>query len=159
MADLKREFWDRIEDVHSGMLGIKGHGRLVPMSPQTDDDVPGAVWFITAKQTELARSVATGPQEAQFVVANDKNGLWADIDGTLEHSKDREALDEVWNFVADAWFEGGKHDDDVVLLKFTPTSGEVSISDGGGAKFLYEIAKAHVTDEKPDQGEQGPVSF
>ncbi|QXT39347.1 pyridoxamine 5'-phosphate oxidase family protein [Gymnodinialimonas ceratoperidinii] len=159
MADLKREFWDRVEDVHSGMLGIKGQGRLVPMSPQIDDDVPGAVWFITAKGTDLAKGVESGPRDAQFVVANDSEGLWADIDGTLERSTDREALDEVWNFVADAWFEGGKHDPDVCLLKFTPASGEVSITEGGGAKFLYEIAKAHVTDQKPDEGEQGPVTF
>ncbi|MBY4894996.1 pyridoxamine 5'-phosphate oxidase family protein [Rhodobacteraceae bacterium N5(2021)] len=159
MADLKHEFWDRIEDIRSGMLGIKGQGRLVPMSPQVDDDVPGAIWFITAKGTGLANGVAAGPQPAQFVVSDDGEGLYADIDGMLEHSTDREALDEVWSFVADAWFDGGKHDSDVCLLKFTPASGEVSITDGGGAKFLYEIAKAHLKGETPDSGHQGDVVF
>ncbi|OAN81000.1 general stress protein [Jannaschia sp. EhC01] len=159
MADLTHEFWDRIEDIRSGMLGIKGQGRLVPMSPQVDDDVPGAIWFITAKGTDLANGVAGGPQPAQFVVSDDGEGLYADIDGMLERSTDREALDEVWSFVADAWFDGGKHDPDVCLLKFTPASGEVSITDGGGAKFLYEIAKAHLTSETPDSGHQGNVVF
>jgi general stress protein 26 len=159
VADLKHEFWDRLDNVRSGMLGIKGQGRLVPMSPQTDDDVPGAIWFITAKGTELARGVASGPQPAQFVISDDGEGLYADIDGILSHSSDREALDEVWSFVADAWFEGGQHDPDVALLKFVPSSAEVSITDGGGAKFLYEIAKAHLTDDKPDMGEQGSVTF
>ncbi|UWQ95136.1 pyridoxamine 5'-phosphate oxidase family protein [Rhodobacteraceae bacterium M385] len=159
MADLKHEFWDRIEDVRSGMLGIKGEGRLVPMSPKADDDIPGALWFITAKGTELARAVAAGPRDAQFVVADDGEGLYADLDGKLEHSTDREALDEAWSFVADAWFEGGKHDAAVCLLKFTPSEGEVSVTEGGGAKFLYEIAKAHLTDETPDMGEQGTVTF
>ena len=159
MADLKHEFWERIGDVRAGMLGIKGQGRLVPMSPQIDDDVPGHVWFITAKGTDLAKGVAAGPQPAHLVVSDDGTGLYADIDGTLSHSTDREALDEVWSFVADAWFEGGQHDPDVCLLQFTPTEAEISVTSTSGAKFFYEIAKAHVTDEKPDAGEQGKVVF
>ena len=159
MSDLKKGFWDRMGDVRAGMLAIKDQRRLVPMSPQLDEDVPGAVWFITAKGTDLAKGVSGGSRDARFVVADGSAGLYADIDGTLEHSTDREALDEVWSFVADAWFEGGKHDPDVCLLKFTPKEGEVSITPTSGAKFLYEVTKANVTDEKPDMGEQGTVSF
>lgn len=159
MTDLKKEFWDRMEDVRAGMLAIEGQGRLVPMSPQIDDDLPGHIWFITAQGTDLAQGVENGPRDARLVVANDSVGLYADVDGTLSHSKDREALDDVWSFVADAWFEGGKHDPDVRLLKFTPKSGELSVTPTSGAKFLYEISKAHLTDEKPDMGEQGTVTF
>ncbi len=159
MADLKHEFWDRMEDVRAGMLGIKGHGRLVAMSPNTDDDIPDAIWFITAKGTDLARGVAAGPKPAQFVVSADGPGLYADVEGELSLSSDREALDEVWSFVSDAWFEGGQHDPDVTLLRFVPRTAEISITSGGGSKFLYEIAKAHLTDETPDMGAQGTVTF
>jgi len=159
MTDLKHEFWDRIEDVRAGMLGIKGEGRLVAMSPNVDGDVPGAIWFITAKGTDLARGVRAGPKPAQFVVAADGPGLYADIDGKLSHSTDREALDEVWSFVSDAWFDGGKSDPDVALLKFMPTQAEMSVTSGGGAKFLYELAKAQLTDTAPDMGAQGVVTF
>ncbi|WP_233587026.1 pyridoxamine 5'-phosphate oxidase family protein [Pseudorhodobacter sp. E13] len=120
MKDLKAEFWDRMEDVRTGMLGLKGKGRLVAMSPRVDDDIPGKIWFITAQGTDLAQGVAAGPCEAQLVIADNDQGLYADIDGTLALSADREALDEVWSFVADSWFEGGKADPDVRLLCFTP---------------------------------------
>lgn len=159
MSDLKHEFWDRLEKVNGAMLGIKGQGRLVAMSPQLDDDLPGHVWFITAKGTDLAKGVAAGPQQAQFVVCNDGAGLYADVEGTLSHSTDREALDEVWSFVADAWFEGGKSDPDVCLLQFTPKTAEISVTPASGVKFLYEIAKANLTGNKPDQGQQGVVTF
>lgn len=129
------------------------------MSPQSDDDVPGAIWFIIANCTDLANGVAAGPQPALFVVSDDGQGIYADVDGTLSRSAEREALDEVRSFVADAWFEGGQYDPDVALLKFAPTHAETSITEGGGAKFLYEIAKAHLTDKKPDMGEQGVVTF
>ena len=159
MDDLKSEFWDRMEDVRAAMLGIEGQGRLVAMSPQVDDDIPGAVWFITAEGTDLAAGVADGARDAQMVVADGKSGLYADVTGSLERSHDREALEEVWSFVSDAWFEGGKNDPDVRLLKFTPRSAEVSVTPTSGFKFLYEIAKANVTDTKPNAGQQGIVTF
>ncbi len=159
MADLKSEFWKRLGDVNGAMLGIEGEGRLIPMSPQLDDDVPGHVWFITAKGTDLAKSVANGAKPARLVVSSDKAGLYADVDGMLSRSEDREALDEVWSFVADAWFEGGENDPDVQLLKFSPNQGEISVTPTSGVKFFYEIAKGNLTGEKPDAGEQGKVSF
>jgi general stress protein 26 len=159
MTDLINDFWEKMDDVRSAMLGFKGSGRLVAMSPKIDSDLPGHVWFITAKGTDLAKGVAGGAQESRLVVASDSAGLYADIDGTLSHSTDREALDEVWSFVADAWFEGGKNDPDICLLQFTPSAGEVSVTPTSGVKFLYEIAKAKVTGDRPDMGAQGAVIF
>ena len=159
MTDLKGEFWERMEDVRTAMLGIKGVGRLVAMSPRTDDDAPGAIWFITANGTDLAKGTVSGPCAAQLVVADDAAGLYADVEGTLAHSTDREALDEVWSFVADSWFEGGKADPDLRLLRFTPREAEVSVTTTSGVAFFYEMAKAKLTDEKPDVGSQGIVRF
>ena len=158
MSDLKKEFWDRLSDVRACMLGLNSDGPLVAMSPQLDDDLPGHVWFITAKGTNLAKGVGSDAVAAQMVVADAGAGLYADVSGTLSRSFDREELDDVWSFVADAWFEGGQSDPDVCLLRFTPSQAQVSIT-ANGAKFLYEIAKANLTGEKPDAGEQGQVVF
>lgn len=159
MTDLRKEFWDRMEDTRSCMLGLAGDGPLVAMSPQLDDDLPGKIWFITAKGTDLAKAVTAGAVDARMVVADDKHGLYADVTGSLTHSTDREALDEVWSFVADAWFEGGQHDPDVCLLCFTPQQAQLSITSTNGAKFFYEMAKAKLTGENPDLGAQGSISF
>lgn len=159
MTDLRHEFWNRMDDVRTAMLGIKGQGRLVAMSPQTDDDLPGKVWFITAKGTDLAKGTANGPQGAQMVIVADKAGLYADVEGTLSQSHDQAALDEVWNFAADAWFEDGKADPDVCLLCFEPKVAEISITTTSAIKFFYEMAKAQVNGDQPDAGAQGVVNF
>lgn len=159
MEDLRKEFWDRLEDVRACMLGLQAEGPLVAMSPKVDDDMPGKVWFITAKGTSLAKAVASGAVDARMVVSDDKQGLYGDILGSLVHSTDREELDEVWSFVADAWFEGGQNDPDVCLLCFTLKTADVSVTSTSGAKFLYEIAKANMTDDKPDMGKQGQIVF
>ena len=31
--DAKADFWDRVDDVQAGMLGLTSDGKLVPMSP------------------------------------------------------------------------------------------------------------------------------
>ncbi len=159
MDDLKQEFWDRMVSVRSSMLGIKGHGRLVAMSPRIDKDVPRDIWFITAKGTKLAKNVSEGAQAAQLVIADDSAGLYGDIDGTLTQSQDRKVLDDIWNMAAGAWFEKGKEDPDVCLLRFAPATAEISVTPTSGVAFLYQIAKANILGEKPDVGAQGAVVF
>jgi len=159
MTDLKVEFWDRMTDVRSGMLGIMGQGRLVAMSPRIDADLPGDIWFITANATELGKAVTSGPQAAQLVVVDDSAGLYADVEGILTHSTDPKALDEIWSFAAEAWFDKGKTDPDVCLMRFAPSTAEISITPKSGVKFLYEMAKAKISGTEPDVGAQGTVVF
>ncbi|MCX7566271.1 pyridoxamine 5'-phosphate oxidase family protein [Sulfitobacter sp. F26169L] len=153
--DLKEMFWDRLEDTRAGMLSADG-APAVPMSHHADDD-SGTIWFITAKTTDLAKAAAR-PVPAQFLVSSSDESLYARIDGTLDAVTDRMMLDEIWSVFAGAWFEDGKDDPDIQLLRFAPREAEVWAT-GGSVKFLYEIAKANMTDEKPDAGEHGTIRF
>ena len=159
MTDLTHDFWTRMDDVQAGMLGLKGNHPLIPMAPQVDDDVPGHVWFITAQDTDLAQATAAAPQPGRFVVADGGAGLYADVEGTLAQVENDAALDEVWNRIAAAWFEDGKQDGDVRLLRFTPATAALSVTPTSGAKFLYEIAKGNMSDDDPDLGSKGNVTF
>ena len=159
MTDLKTEFWDRMGHVRSCMLGIKGDGSLVPMSPRIDADLPGYIWFITAKGTDLGKGVTKDPQAAQLVIVDDSAGLYADVEGRLTHSTDPKALDEIWSTSAEAWFDKGRTDPDVCLMRFAPNMAEISITPVSGVKFLSEIAKARITGDEPDVGAQGAAVF
>jgi general stress protein 26 len=59
-------------------------------------------------------------------------------------------LGEIWNIVASAWFEDDKQDPDLRLIAFTQFRAAVWLSTTSGVKFLYEIAKANLTDTQPD---------
>lgn len=155
MSSLKNTFWDRLADVRTGMLSADT-SRAVPMSHYTDAET-GNIWFITANGTDVATS-ATGGAKAEYIVSSDKEGLYARIDGTLSAVTDPDKLDELWNAVAAAWFEDGKRDPDTQLVKFTPNQAEVWTTDGA-LSFLYEIAKANMTDESPDTGNHGTITF
>ena len=159
MTNLKHEFWNRIDDVRAGMLGAVAGGRLVPMSPSYKEELGPHLWFITAHGTDLEITTRTGAAPARFVAAESSAGLYADVEGSLAQVDDAATLDKVWSVFAAAWFEDGKSDPDVRLLRFTPSEAEVSATPSNGAKVLYEIAKGNLTDDTPDVGSQGKVQF
>tara|TARA_R110002096_G_scaffold29004_1_gene87600 strand:- start:19 stop:492 length:474 start_codon:yes stop_codon:yes gene_type:complete len=154
--DMKKEFWDRMEDVRAGMLGAT-NASAVPMSHYVGDDDRTTMWFITAKDTDIAKAATTGA-DAQYMVSSKDESLYARIEGRISLSNDAEQLDDVWNGFASAWFEGDQNDPDVQLVRMDLKSAEVWMTDGS-VKFLYEIAKAQMTDEKPDVGQHVTLTF
>lgn len=156
MSD-RETFWKRLDDVNAGMLGCDPDWRLVPMPHYADPD-EDALWFITAEGTDLAEAVSGGAKKAVHVVSSQGGKLYARIEGELSLSDDREKLDEIWNAVASSWFEDGKQDDDVRLLRLSLSAAEVWSTDGG-LGFMYQIAKSKLTGAKPDMGEHFEISF
>lgn len=150
------DFWSRLDDIQAGMLAVD-MGRPVPMSHYADREA-NALWFITAKGTPMETALRAGDMAARYVIASGNGKLYATVDGTARLSEDREKLDELWNAVADAWFEDGKDDEDVQLVRFDLGEAEIWATTGG-LGFLYEVAKAQITDEKPDIGRHGRLDF
>jgi general stress protein 26 len=159
MDNPREEFWGRLDDVTAGMLSVGG-GDFVPMSPLLRDDVKDSkVWFITTATNQFVTATAADPVLGRLIVAEKGVSLYADVAGTLEQVQNSTIVDELWNVFAGAWFEEGKHDKDVRLLCFTPEVAEVSLTEESVAKFMFEIAKANMTDAKPDAGWQGRITF
>ena len=152
---LKAEFWNRIGHVQAGMLETAGN-TPVPMAPYGDAEA-NAIWFITARDTSVARAAATGA-EARLQVADPKANLYATVEVRVMEVNAPEKLEELWSVVASAWFEEGRRDDDVRLVRLQPASAEVWAT-ASGAGFLYEIAKARFTGDTPDAGDHGVVTF
>lgn len=157
MTDLVDTFWKRLDDINSGMLGLTEDPRLVPMSHYADRDL-NTLWFITAKGTDLSQSLHDGAKDALHVVSSANEGLYTRIHGRLSLSNDSKKLDELWNAVASSWFEEGRQDPDVQLLRLDLAEAEVWAT-GGRAAFLYEIAKSKLTGSKPDMGDHYSLTF
>lgn len=70
MANEQQEFWRHLDGINAGMLGTRATLRLVPMSHHTDPD-EGALWFITARSTDLVNELEAGPADALHVIGDD----------------------------------------------------------------------------------------
>jgi len=148
----KSTFWDRAEDVNAGMLDMSDGERLVPMS-HYPDRAAHTLWFITAAGTQAVEAVEDGPKPCGYVICDNGKGLYAHLKGSLALSNDRAKLEELWNTIADSWFEGGIDDPDLRLMSLSLTSGEVWITPTSGIRFMFNIAKSQLTGDEPDMGE------
>jgi general stress protein 26 len=147
-TSLTKEFWDRAGNVNAGMLSGDGLTPR-PMSHNLRDG-DDALWFITAKQTDVAQAAAKGAR-AQHILACSHGQIYAAIDGKLTIETSEAILEAVW-------FEDGRDDDDVCLVRFTPSKAEIWATDGT-AKALYSFAKASLSDETPNMGQHGVLKF
>ncbi len=152
-AELADKFWDRLKDCRTGMLSIDG--RAVPMSHFADENRRD-LWFITAKGTYMTEH-ADGT-DATYILCNDSKGIYASLTGRLTPEFNPQKLEEYWSVVASAWYEDGKQDPDVQLLKLSLKHGEGWTAKNGAA-FMYQIAKANLTGDKPDIGEHFDLNF
>ena len=60
--------------------------------------------------------------------------------------------------MAAVWFDEGRQDDDIVLVSMRPKKAAVWATDGD-AKSLFEFARASISNDTPDVGEHGTVTF
>ncbi|MCF6445280.1 pyridoxamine 5'-phosphate oxidase family protein [Nereida sp. MMG025] len=153
--DLTETFWDRLSNIRAGMLSPNTAApRPMAHTAKKDDN---AIWFITADGTDVADAAKVG-DTGLYQVACAKGQLYAWVKGTLSLETQPEKLDEIWSPMAAVWFDDGRSDDDIRLVRFTPSSGEAWTTDGNG-KALFEFAKSQITGTQPDVGDQGNLMF
>lgn len=146
------EFWSRLAGINAGFLGTEDEqARPVPMSHQLRDG-DATVWFITARDTDLAREVARGSTRATYLIAGERKGLYAVLAGDLHQNDDPALRDELWSVVADSWFDRGKDDPDICVLGLTIAQAEVWLTPASGLKFAFSVIKAQATGAPPDMG-------
>ncbi|WP_306151767.1 pyridoxamine 5'-phosphate oxidase family protein [Roseovarius sp. MMSF_3281] len=151
IADLKREFWRRLEDQTAGMMGVEGtQMHMRPMTPYVDPE-KNSVWFLCAPDNQLAQAEDTG--KAHFTMQSPDEKFYACVSGRLDVSRDEKKLGELWNIFASAFFEGGPDDSDAILLEFKVEEAEVWTVEAGGMQFAAEIARSAFGDkDHPDLG-------
>ena len=150
--------WRELEKLHAGMLGVEGSGQhLQPMAHHVDRG-ERCLWFLTKRDTDLVQALHPGAR-AHFAVISKAQDFHACLAGPLTVEGDRAKLDQIWNPVSGAWFQGGKDDPDLVMLALRPSSAAIWASTASTLAFAWEIAKANATDAMPDVGVRNEVEF
>ena len=142
LDELKEKFWAAIKDDRTVMLGLAGtdaHPR--PMTAMIEGDAGGPIWFFTAASTELGARVHA-PERALMTLASKGHDVFATVHGALSRDSDRAVIDRLWNPFIAAWYEGGKDDPTLVLLRFDPDDAEIWLEGSSlvaGAKAMLGI--------------------
>jgi general stress protein 26 len=118
-SEIRDRFWKELRSERTIMLGIDGMpgGGMQPMTALIEEEDGGPMWIFTSTGTDLARAVGEGkPAYATFT--GRKHDLFASITGRLVPHTDPVVIDRLWNPWIAAWFEGGREDPKLALLRF-----------------------------------------
>lgn len=132
-------------------------GQLVsrPLAMQ-QREFDGTLWFFTQDPSPKTEQVALNDQ-VNVALQVDKG--WVSIAGTASVSKDPAMIDRLWSAGAEAWFENGKDDPTVALLRVKADTAEYWTVDSPKVVSAIKYAKAIVTGDRPDVGDNATVSL
>lgn len=126
-----------------------------PMAVREVDD-EGNVWFISSASSHKNAEIKED-ENVQLVFSNPSSSQFLSLYGKATIYRDQEKIKELWTPIANAWFEEGKKDPNVTVLKVDPSQAYYWDTQNGKMITLLKMATAAVTGNQMDTGEQGEL--
>jgi general stress protein 26 len=150
--------WDIIEKVGVCVLTTQFAGglRARPLEARPDRDA-GLIFFVTdinsAKEDEIEATPDVG-----LVFIDSSSKAYLSITGRARVMRDAEKTKAVWRKTDEVWWRGGPNDPDVRLLRIEPVTAELWDGPASVIVSAFEFAKARLTGEEPNLGENRKVT-
>ena len=122
-TDLETKFWKALEDDMTVFLGCDG-ALPRPMAASVDGRT-APIWFFTSHDTDLGKTMKAGPKDGIMTFASKGNEIWASASGKLAIDNDRAMIDKLWNPFVAAWYEEGKDDPSLCLVRYDATDAQI----------------------------------
>lgn len=141
--ELEEKFWKALKSDRTMMLGLDGveDGHSRPMTAQIEGDTGGPIWFFTANDNALVQHLTQG-HRAIAAFSSKGHDLFASIKGNLHLDNDRGVIDRLWGPFVAAWFDGGKEDPKLALLRLDAEHAEIWLNASSlvvGVKMLLGV--------------------
>lgn len=140
-------------------MTAEGHLHACPMTTNQFDLEKKEIWFIGDKTTETIKDIANNAQiNLSYASVDSKD--YVSITAKAELIEDKAKLDELWTPIYAAFFENGKEDKNVQLIKVVPHGAEYWKS-GNSVINLFKMTAAAVTGGKiaDSLGENSSFTF
>jgi general stress protein 26 len=153
--EIETKFWKALKSDMTMMLGLDGveGGHARPMTAQLDGE-RSPIWFFTSKDNALAEKLAQSNGQGGRAIAtfSSKNhDIFATVHGTLRLDNNREMIDRLWNRYVAAWFEGGKDDPKLALLRLDCDTAEIWVDASSLVAGIKLLLGADPKEEYRDQ--------
>lgn len=149
----KAKIWGMIKPMQVGMLTTEVAGSLHarPMHI-VQDEYDGTLWFFTSKASEKVFEIKKD-RDVCLTFTSEKAETYVSLSGRATITQDKKLIEKYWSAFVGAWFPEGKDDPQVALIEVHVSAGEHWDSTSSNVLQLFEVAAAHLTDSKPDLGE------
>lgn len=128
----------------------------VPMSRQEIDD-EGNIWYLFSAESETFKNLQGNNKVSVFFAhVGDYNFL--SVNGTAEVSTDKERIEKYWSKFVEAWFEKGKEDPNIRIMKVKVEDAHYWDNKTNKLFTLFKLAASAVSGEKLDIGREGNLN-
>lgn len=128
-----------------------------PMSVLQVDEA-GNLWFMSQNDSNKNAEITQDPFTHLFFQEN-KNSGFLNIYGITEIITDGAKIDELWNPLLKVWFQGGKDDPKISLLKVVPTNVYYWDTKHGEAIAFIKMATSIIIGKTMDDSVEGKLEF
>jgi len=162
----KQEHIDKIQDVIKDVkfammstVNSKGDIHAWPMTTSETSIGGKEIWFIGDKTSDVVKDIQDNPKIGLSYATQDEKD-YVSVSANAELPTDKDKLNELWSPVYNAFFEHGKEDPNVQLIKVVPHGIECWLS-GSSTINMFKMAAAALQDGKTAEniGEQFSVSL
>lgn len=156
------KLWQMIKDMRIAMLTTlndSGHLHARPMGTLPHAGFDNAtLWFFTDAQSDKASEIERH-WRVNLAYADPDAQNYVSVSGVAEIVRDKDKIRHLWREPMTTWFPKGVDDPNIALIKVTVDSAEYWDSPSGAMVWAYGYAKAKLTGERPDPGENARVAF
>lgn len=114
-----------------------------PMSVQEVDE-EGNIWFISSKSSNKNFEIRED-NRVQLIFSDAGDSKYLSVFGYASIYRDKATIEKMWSPIAKAWFEEGKNDPDVSIIKVAPLDAYYWDTKDGKIISLLKIAASMAT--------------
>jgi general stress protein 26 len=151
-------FWSLVEGIDTCMMTTRDAKalRARPMMPHIDKDTH-EFRFLTRLSAHKTDELAANP-EVNLAFANPRAGDYVSVSGQAYLTQDRKLVGQLWSSAAEVYFNCGKDDPDVAIIRVVPALAEYWDAKST-LRQAWNVFKARVTETEPGFGEHRKLAL
>lgn len=126
-----------------------------PMSTQEVDEA-GNIWFMSREGSEKNTDIEMD-NHVQLYYSNNKSSEYLSVYGEAAIIRDRKKIEELWTPIAKTWFNEGKDDPEITLIKITPLDAYYWDTKNNKMVSLVKILAGAIVGKEFDGGIEGKI--
>jgi general stress protein 26 len=150
-----------VDSIDVGMVcsrtGDGSNIHAVPMSRQEVDD-DGNIWYLISADSETHRNLMNN-SKVTVLFADIKAYEFLSVDGNAEISRDPERIEKYWNKMMEAWFERGKEDPSIRVMKVATDDAYYWDNKSNKVVTFLKVAASAISGKKMDIGRSGELDL
>lgn len=135
------KFWDKLDHSPFVMIGLAGTDQhSEPMTARFDVEYPNTLFFYLRKDNRLITGLSEAGSVAMAQYESKGHDLFACLRGRLSVCTSPSLIERFWSNAIEAWFDKGKQDPALEMLRFDIDHAELWLADksvAGKLKMLF----------------------